>query len=434
MNTCNDCEDPMSGATFFLDRRWLGGYGWIRKTTQHVSWAAMALVVAGSAVAAEFDGYVVSDQPEEVSVLSSTQDQGTPAMPIAEETSLHGAGSTLDGVIIDDESCRSCIAGDCTCGAGHAGHHGRSCRGAWGAGGIVNRILGEACPRWTAQADVLMLWQGNVPSRPLFYDTGTDLSVLDVNQMYAPVSVGPRVGLMLHLDQTYAIEANYFEVQGFNGSRTLPLNAPYGMSNLAGYTFDDVDTAQVLSSAGINSFELNWRRWNCRNITWLAGFRWVQWNETLGIQDDFNDGTVTGVDDIGIQTENDLYGAQVGMDAMLLNIKQVVRFNGVAKAGVYGNQQARATAAFGGDRMTSEIISVASNPVAFFGEIGVNGSVRLSDHWSWRAGYNFFWLSGVATAAKQLNTIDTTGTNPSKIDTTGSVLLSGVNTGFEFIW
>jgi hypothetical protein len=424
----------MSGATFCLARWWCGSEGWIRTTNRHVLWAAIVLVSAGFVTAADFDGYVVSDQAEEISVLSSRQDQDAPDMPIVEGSSLPGAGSTHDGLMINDPSCTSCMGGDCTCGADQTGHHGRSCRRGWGAGGIINSILGEACPRWTAQADVLMLWQGNVPSRPLFFDTGTDLTVLDVNQMYAPVSVGPRVALLLHLDQTYAIEANYFQVQGFNGGRSLPVDAPYGMSDLAGYTFNDVDSAEALTSAGISSFELNWRRWNCRNITWLAGFRWVQWNETLGIQDEFNDGTTTGVDTIGIQTGNDLYGAQVGMDAMLLNLKQVVRFNGVAKAGVYGNQQAQATAAFGGDRMTPEIISVASNPVAFFGEIGINGSVRLSDHWSWRAGYNFFWLSGVATAAKQLNTIDTTGTTPSKIDTTGSVLLSGVNTGFEFIW
>lgn len=416
-------------------RNWRRGVeSWIRSTATNASWAAIFLAWTTGVIAAEFDGYVVSDQPEEISVLSPSQGLGSPPMPpVGEEAPADGAPGHDDTVIQQDGDYTSCVVGECTAEGCREGHRCRSCRRGWGDG-IVNRILGEACPRWTAQADVLMLWQGNVPSRPLFYDTGTDLPVLDVNQIYGPVSVGPRVGLMLHLDQVYAIEANYFEVQGFNGSRTLPVNAPYGMEDLAGYTFNDVDAAQVLTSAGINSFELNWRRWNCRNITWLAGFRWVQWNETLGIQDDFNDGVMTGVDTIGIQTENDLYGAQVGMDAMLLNLHQVVRFNGVAKAGVYGNQQAQATASFGGDRMTPETISVASNPVAFFGEIGINGSVRLNDHWSWRAGYNFFWLSGVATAANQLNTIDTTGTKPSTIDTTGSVLLTGVNTGFEFIW
>lgn len=403
----------------------------------------VAVSVSSLAGAAGYDGYPGPNSGGQSPTLAGTpvsvmaRGQGAPTMHEAQAGDGYVRETPVDGYGAYEYEPE--IPGGVSCGqCGHQFCDGRCPPHAGSGAGIVNRILGEACPRFTAQVDVLMLWRGNVPSRSLFIEEGVDppIDLLNVNQFGTPVSVGPRVALMLHLDQNYAIEANYFQVQGFDGAGSLPNDAtPYEMNSLAGSALGNITDATVLSSAGINSFELNWRRWNSRSITWLAGFRWVEWNEQLNITDNFDDGFQAGQDVIDVATQNDLYGFQLGMDAMLLNLYNTVRFNGIAKAGVYGNLDALATVTAGGDRIVpTETVSLSATPVAFFGELGVNGTVRLSEYWAWRAGYNFFWLSGVATAPPQLNTVNTTGAEPSTIDVAGSVFLHGVNTGIEFVW
>ena len=72
---------------------------------------------------------------------------------------------------------------------------------------------------------------------------------------------------------------------------------------------------------------------------------------------------------------------------------------------------------------------------AFFGELGVNSSLRLTRWLSWRAGYSLFWISGVAIPASQLSLVNQPAPNDvATINTNGSVLLHGVTTGLEARW
>jgi len=70
------------------------------------------------------------------------------------------------------------------------------------------------------QVDALMLWQGNIASRPLLsaYDPTTMTvgpTALNANQAQPPMSAGPRVGLFYNLNQIHSIEGNYFQVRPF---------------------------------------------------------------------------------------------------------------------------------------------------------------------------------------------------------------------------
>ena len=163
----------------------------------------------------------------------------------------------------------------------------------------------------------------------------------------------------------------------------------------------------------------------------------MEWNQTLAINDTFADGS-TGSDVLNVSTKNNLYGAQLGLDSLLLDLYQKrVRFNGVAKAGVYGNANARATTTVGGDRIPAASFTATGKQSSFFGEIGVNGTVRLTERILWRAGYNFFWIGGVALPPQQLAKVDAAATPPTgRIDLTGSVFLQGANNGrWQFpIW
>ena len=261
--------------------------------------------------------------------------------------------------------------------------------------------------------------------------------MLDANQAQPPVSIAPRYALIYNRDACRALEINYFQVQSFAGQASVPMGAgQYEMFNLAGLPFTDIDTAQVATTGQIKSLEFNLRRSHDEEgvIRWLAGFRWVEWNQTMTITDTFTDvAGLPGTDSIGVATGNNLYGGQLGADMMLWNAGRGIKFNGIAKGGVFYNHQAYQTTSVGGDRGISESYIATADAPAFVGEVGFNGSVALTKWLSWRAGYTCFWLAGVATPASQLGATDV-GNETTGINCYSSVLLHGVTTGLEARW
>lgn len=314
--------------------------------------------------------------------------------------------------------------------------------GAIGEGEVVGEWAGPVaaatrdCPRWTAQIDSMFLWLGNLPGRPLFLDNGSFTPVLAVNQLNPPVSVDPRYALFYHHDACHALEVAYFGVYSFDTQRQAgPFNTQLTMDNLAGLNFDDVDFATASTTAAFKSFEANGRWSDGGFVTWLAGFRWVEWNQTLSLFDQFTDASgLTGYEQLDTRVGNDLYGGQVGYDAMIWNQPRIVSINTVGKAGVYYNQSYQSTN-YSGDRIGQlPALSAAQlGSVGFVGEIGANAEVVLTSWLSWRTGYSFFWLAGVATPAAQINTVDVNAPQ-NVISSYGSVFVHGATTGLEARW
>ncbi|MEI6241221.1 MAG: hypothetical protein WCR51_12595 [Planctomycetia bacterium] len=357
--------------------------------------------------------YVASDEQAPASCIEG----GYGCLDEVASCDADGADECPHGVGCGDDECLSaalCTDGPCRLRAG------------W-----INRILGPADPRWVVQVDALMLWQGNIASRPILLN-GAGLTALDVNQAQTVMSAGPRYGLFFNIDQCRAVEGNYFNVGSFTGSEPLPAGTytPVNMPAL----FAPPTAASILQTTGqIQSAELNWRRRGCGSpITWLSGFRWVEWNQRLRLVD----AAAPTMASIDSQVGNDLYGGQVGMDVSLWE-KQggPITVNGIGKAGAFYNNAFQRTSetAQGGIMRGPESAQV--NTTSFFGEVGVNGSVRLTRWLAWRAGYSLFWLSGVAVPANQLSLVSLSATPaPAAINTEGSVLLHGVTTGLEARW
>jgi len=378
--------------------------------------------------AARADGYVIEDgglrQPAAYdegyggeSVLvgpggsGSFETFGDPEPAEADETVVpegFGGGWLAPG-------CTECGGQGCT-----------SCAGT----GCGRGLCGPVCHRWAVQVDALMLWQGNIAGRPLFTNAA-GVTALDANRAYPPMSAGPRVGLFFFLDDTHAIEGNYFNVRPFNGSDvTLPGQA-LTEQGIAGFSRPGFSGAQLLTSAAIQSAELNWRRRECWcPVTWLAGFRWVEWNQQAEIIE-YDGGPIGG---FLAETGNDLYGGQAGLDIGLWNGGGPFTVNGVGKAGVFYNHAYQRTASASPAGLAAA--AAVADQTAFFGEVGINGSLRITDWLSWRVGYVFFWLSGVAVPVDQFATTNLTGGPPTAttINTNGSVFLQGVTTGLEARW
>lgn len=296
-------------------------------------------------------------------------------------------------------------------------------------------------PCWSVQVDALMLWRSNMQSVPLFLDPLGGVA-LDANRLQPPMSAGPRVGVIRQIGPCTAIEGNYFNVSPFGGQTVTPaVGGPFAMTNFGDLVFDDIANAQLKSNARIQSAELNWRRSAGPAITWIAGFRWVQWNEQTTANyvfanptpDDLGSGSVTA------GTGNDLYGGQIGVDALLWDRGGPWKVSGLAKGGLFYNVASQnSTAGFVplpgfGPPYTLPKVSAAKDDVAFCGEVGLTSTYWLTPWLSWRAGYSLFWLSGVAVAPEQFP-LANYGAGTTTINTNGSVLLHGVTTGLEARW
>ena len=296
----------------------------------------------------------------------------------------------------------------------------------------LDRVLGPACPRWVFQIDALMLWQGNITSQPLLLADPVGITVLDVNQAATPMSVGPRAGLIFNLDDCYAIEGNYFNVGTFNGNVAVPAGDYTSLVLPTVFTPEAGSAATLVTAGRIQSAELNWRRRECCcPLTWLAGFRWVQWDQSLALESVPSTGG--SVQRIDAETDNDLYGGQIGADLNLWNAGGRLTVNSIGKAGVfYNDADQRAAGIDGSGAAWGPAIGSAAR-VAFFGEVGAYATLAVTRCLAWRTGYSCFWLGGVAVPANQLAFIDpTVATAP--INTSGSVFLHGVSTGLEARW
>ena len=298
----------------------------------------------------------------------------------------------------------------------------------WGqTPGAINRILGPAEPRWVTTIDLMMLWQNNISSRVLYNSVADGAPALNANQAQTAMALGPRVGTIFNLDNVYAIEGNYFQAGMFNGDATsLPIG-PLQENNLNGGFYQPVDSAQLFTTSFIQSAELNWRRRTCTPITWIGGFRWVEWNQQMNITD-YAGGTQASF--FNTATGNNLYGGQGGVDIALWNDNNgPVKVNAVGKAGVFYNNAFQRS--YFSDAGGTVPASAVADQTAFFGEFGVNSTVRLNSWLSWRLGYSLFWLSGVAVPAAQLSTTDLNNLSATTINTNGSALIQGVTTGLE---
>ncbi|MEX0669582.1 MAG: hypothetical protein WD060_03885 [Pirellulales bacterium] len=298
-------------------------------------------------------------------------------------------------------------------------------------------LSGCGGPRWCAQVDGLALWQGNIPSEPFLLAPNGQVA-LNANQAQTEATPGVRVGLLRRLNERMALEGNYIWAQPFQSYTLVPATSGfYTMTNLADLTFNDVTTATMTTEAQFQGAEFNGRYCDGGLFTWLAGFRWVQWNQLTSIGYDYAaaEPLPGGVGTIQSRVGNDLYGGQIGGIMKLWNNGGRWQVTGVGKAGLYYNTAWQTTVVTDGRIPVppNNPVGASGQQTSFVGEVGVNSSLWLTERLAWRLGYTFFWLTDVAVPQAQFP-LSNIGNQTAGINTTGSVLLHGVTTGLEARW
>jgi hypothetical protein len=294
--------------------------------------------------------------------------------------------------------------GDCPdCG----GHHGHGCCG-WLCG-LLGFGEGYKCrPRWyDASVDYMYLKREDV-SRFVQLTPLVSTEDLDFDGAH-----GARVTVARIFTPGTSLEATYMGSFDWDTSVTIA---------------DTAVADTIIYDSALDSVELHvrqrWQEPECRyQFSWLAGFRYIRLDEELRTFQAVGGGAAAPV--ALVETDNDLYGAQVGADFVLRPLPRWL-LSAEMKVGLYGNSATTATT------FNGQTLEDPNTEVAFAAEFNTNIVYHITERWSVRGGYTLLYVDGVALAPENFNATDPAA--QPVLNGNGDVFYHGANFGFEWTW
>jgi Putative beta barrel porin-7 (BBP7) len=298
------------------------------------------------------------------------------------------------------------------------------------------------CPCNYVWAEALILSRDNqAHNRPLVLDLNTNEVLLSTDDLDFDWDGGLRVGYCTCISDRWRIEFGYLGVFDQSASAdveladSLMLPGDLGLQVNNFFGADDVD---VHYSSDLHSFESNLVRCccycdgpnHCQSIELLTGFRYIHFGEEFSLSSfDSQEGTTV----YDVETENNLYGAQIG--ARYRACRGGWSWETTGKTGIYGNDMEQSQKplvdfpnfVFRPGRSSDE------SDVSFVADLNFTAIYQLTRIWGLRSGYNLIWLEGVALAPEQLDFSNTPNSGKNLADG-GGVFLHGVNIGLEARW
>lgn len=320
--------------------------------------------------------------------------------------------------------------------------------------GMFNRLIdrkNEMGVCWTGRADLLLMWRNAPPAQPLYsaFDPATSTigaPIFNANQLESTLAAGPRFSLFRTDRCGHAWETTYFRAFNFRSQEQLPI-VPNGYAltppGVFGNSFTNVSAAAANLGSGIQSWELNHRRKVANNLSLLAGFRWVEWRESLSLLDAAVDPNVPSdiyFDSYSTNCMNSLYGGQIGFDTHLIQLGSWLRVDSWMKGGAYYNNAVQTsvyqTGIIGGAAEPAIQTSAQIGAAAFVGELGMMGSIPLTRHLDLQFGYLGLWLESLAQPTNQLfgQTLVSGQPASGSITTTGGTVVQGFTLGLAGRW
>ena len=314
---------------------------------------------------------------------------------------------------------------------------GNACKNACGHMNLLHackncyRCCGPGC--WTGRADAVMLWRSAPYSRELVLAApapGTPF--LNANQRESGMAAGPRIQLFRTDACGNAIEFGYLGAWSFQSEKFFPDTrglTGYEANNIIGSS-NSFETGTANLTSHIQTIEVNSRTpMGAGNVQFICGVRWLEWAESFALN------TTTGpliTDDWSSRTVNNLYGGQIGIDALLYS-NSWLHVESVLKGGAYWND-ALSRQIYQANGVGTEISAYDTpSPAAFVGELGFTGVLPLTSCLDFRFGYLVFWLEGIAQPTRQLSLpVSTTG-DPLVLQDGGTVV-QGLTLGLEGRW
>ncbi len=291
---------------------------------------------------------------------------------------------------------------------------------------------------WSGKIGVVGLKREKLPSQILAQDITTGDALINANQFSFDFEAGPDVSIV-RKGKCFDLEFRWFQVNDFI-SKTSEITAPNGLAFpfralLGDPGWNTTGHASYLSQ--LKNFELNLKQplFDSDALTGFVGIRFVEMNETLGL--------FTGVgdpdnhNDFYVNSFNDMYGAQVGLEAKLWDCGGPFTLGMGIKTGVFGND-VRNRGVYYVNQQIADGDSARMTHAAFLGEVGINAAYQLNDHWSVTVGYQVMWIDGVALATSQMSRLDPVhdplDPYAPSVNADGTAFYHGMNLGLECRW
>jgi hypothetical protein len=286
---------------------------------------------------------------------------------------------------------------------------------------------------WYVQAEALALRIDELGATPLALNVGTGATELTTRGLGYPYRTGPRLTIGRALQSGGALEATYFGLMQWSTSATATSPNNLRLPGTIGLALDDffgADAITATQQTQLHNVELNLiQRWSDTNLSWLVGFRYVNFSEQVNLHAFDSDGEES---DYRVTATNNLVGGQLGGKYDVYWDR--FQLTALGKAGVYGAIQNASTLLRDFDNtVVLRNLSVNRGDVAFIGEVGLNGTYFVNDWLALRGGYNVYFLTGIARGTDQFDFTDTPASSTALVGT-GGALLHGFNGGVEVRW
>lgn len=327
-----------------------------------------------------------------------------------------------------------------------------------------------ALPHWTFSAETIALSRAGGPNQALvgqmpgsssfFPDTygQSGVEAFNSNQFWQGLAAGAKVDVTYRGDTGLGFGLSYFGVGRLNAAKFVGPDGDWLLMTAPGsfwQTQDYPDQSMAWKdTTGLSSAEADLRVALSPRLTLLGGARWIQLNDKLV-------GWLTPADQYQptwkqycpgdtlsqvtqpcqgapvlpggdnppfwvTSVSNNLFGAQVGVEATLLEVGRL-SFDGQIKAGVYDNNAKQTTVPTMGKQPYPA--EAATNAAAVAGEASLELKYQLSDGIALKVGYEALWLDGVALAPGQIRETYTTSPTPMSPSTPISASALGVDHG-----
>ena len=260
--------------------------------------------------------------------------------------------------------------------------------------------------------------------------TGDEL--LNVNGLNFDHRATPRVFLTRETSDCWGIDIGFMGIDSWftSESRGTPTVSPTAFGP-NGDSFPSAAPGTVYQAnygTNLYSGEVNLRRRCNECVTWLAGFRWMELDDLLFVRQS----AATPQALYQVDTNNHMYGFQIGGEAELINCQQRFHVDSLFRAGILFNNADQATYApiyNGAAPAILNSITADDDHTAFIGELGLRAVYELNRCVSITGGYHIMLLDGVALAPDQLPVTNLSAPGSAVLDTNGTLFFHGASVG-----
>jgi len=299
----------------------------------------------------------------------------------------------------------------------------------------LRQRLRPGAPGWGAALDFMMLTDGHRSIGPVLVRQGGLLGppLISSGDLKGTYGLGARTTLTRIRSEITEFEVSYFGIYDWtrdattHGNNNLTLAGPVA---LATFDYFNADTMTVYYETNLHNLEANWlQMFVGETRKWVVGFRYLNFEETLGIQSFDAD---SGTSDMRVDASNDLLGFQAGVNQSIewgLGLTMLK-----LRGGLLHNMASQDTLINDlNNTFVLRDVGASDSDLATLGELGISHTFSPTDSIDFRLGYNMIWIEGLARASTQVDLSDN-GASSTAIFMDGSAFLHGASAGLSMRW